>query len=140
MDSKFSVAIHTLVMVSEYTSTINSEDIANSVKTNSSYIRKIVALLKKANIIKTYQGKSGIILNIPKNELTLLDIYIAVQPENKKLLDVHKEANQNCPVGKHIENVLIPAFDNIEEQFYKYLKNKTLEDIINEILNKQPSI
>ncbi|WP_323702847.1 Rrf2 family transcriptional regulator [Mammaliicoccus sp. Dog046] len=133
MDSKFSVAIHTLVMVSKYSPNINSEDIANSVKTNSSYIRKIVSLLKKADIIKTYQGKSGIILNVPKEELNLLDIYLAVNNKNKKLLDVHTEANQNCPVGKHIENVLIPTFDNIEDQFYIYLKNKTLADIINEI-------
>ena len=50
MDTKFSVAIHTLIMISETDHLITSEDIAISVGTNASYIRKILALLKKEGI------------------------------------------------------------------------------------------
>ena len=50
MDTKFSVATHILILISEADKDINSRDIAESVGTNASYIRKICALLKKANV------------------------------------------------------------------------------------------
>ena len=46
MDTKFSVALHVLTMISESEKTLSSEDLARSVGTNASYIRKIITLLK----------------------------------------------------------------------------------------------
>ena len=48
MDTKFSVALHILAFISETDEEANSTTLANSVNTNSSHIRKITALLKKA--------------------------------------------------------------------------------------------
>lgn len=48
MDTKFSVAVHSLVLISESQVPINSNQIALSVGTNASYIRKILSLLKKS--------------------------------------------------------------------------------------------
>lgn len=47
MDTKFSVAVHVLILVSESSEPLNSEQMAQSVGTNASYIRKILSLLKK---------------------------------------------------------------------------------------------
>ena len=41
MDTRFSSAIHTLILISEAESPMTSEQIAVSVGTNASYIRKI---------------------------------------------------------------------------------------------------
>ena len=43
-DVKFSVAIHILVMLATSSESLNSEKLAQSVGTNPSYIRKILAL------------------------------------------------------------------------------------------------
>ena len=48
MDTKFSIAVHALILISESPNPISSDQMAQSVGTNASYIRKIPALLKKA--------------------------------------------------------------------------------------------
>ncbi len=60
MDTKFSVAVHALILISESPEPIDSEKMARSVGTNASYIRKILGLLKKAEIYDlTYQKQAG---------------------------------------------------------------------------------
>ena len=58
MDTKFAVALHILTMISEET-IASSQTLANSVGTNASYIRKILALLKNSGIITSHKGKTG---------------------------------------------------------------------------------
>ncbi|WP_161942487.1 Rrf2 family transcriptional regulator, partial [Streptococcus suis] len=48
MDTKFSVALHILTMISESKKILSSQALAESVGTNASYIRKVIALLKNA--------------------------------------------------------------------------------------------
>lgn len=51
MDTKFSVALHILAMISESDKELSSQELALSVGTNASYIRKVISLLKKADLI-----------------------------------------------------------------------------------------
>ncbi|MDU2238833.1 MAG: Rrf2 family transcriptional regulator, partial [Streptococcus mitis] len=55
MDTKFSVALHILTMISESKETLSSQALAISVGTNASYIRKVIALLKNADLIHSQQ-------------------------------------------------------------------------------------
>ena len=71
MDTKFSVAVHILILISESPPPINSDQIAMSVGTNASYVRKILALLKKAGIVHGHQGISGYSLLFAPKRLTL---------------------------------------------------------------------
>ena len=64
MDTKFSVAVHVLILISEAPAPVSSEQMAESVGTNASYIRKILALLKKAEIVDSHRGISGYSLTI----------------------------------------------------------------------------
>lgn len=100
MDTKFSIALHVLAYIEETNNTVTSELLAKSVGTNASHIRKILALLKDADIIESQQGKKGIVLKIKANELSLDKIYFGVYPE-KELLHVHDTANPDCPVGNY---------------------------------------
>ena len=79
MDVKFSVAIHTLVMISESEKALSSQALATSVGTNASYIRKIISLLKTAGLVSSHQGRSGYQLTKSPEEITLLEIYYAAQ-------------------------------------------------------------
>ena len=72
MDTKFSVAVHILILISESPSPINSDQMAESVGTNASYIRKILALLKKADIVDGHRGVSGYDMTVLPEQLTLL--------------------------------------------------------------------
>lgn len=134
MDTKFSVAVHVLILISESPDPMNSEQMAGSVGTNASYVRKILALLKKAEIIEGHRGVSGYNLTITPEQLTLLRIYQAVMEEPKiHLLDVHQNSNDQCVVGRHIRPVLTGMFEDLEESFARSLAGKTLADCIDDI-------
>ena len=132
MDTKFSIALHVLAYIEETNNTVTSELLAKSVGTNASHIRKILALLKDADIIESQQGKKGIVLKIKANELSLDKIYFGVYPE-KELLHVHDTANPDCPVGATIKEALLPIFEESEKQLILSLKSKTLNSLIEDM-------
>ena len=123
-----------LILISESTVPINSDQMAESVGTNASYIRKILALLKKAEIVDGRRGISGYSLTVAPHQLTLLQIYQAVTDEQKiHLLDIHQNPSDQCIVGHHIKPVLTGMFTDIEEGFACSLADKTLADCIADI-------
>ena len=134
MDNKFSSAIHTLILISESDKPLTSEDIAGSVGTNASYIRKIIGLLKKKYIIESHLGISGFALKPKSEDLTLLQIYQAVNvTERPSLFDLHQNPNDACVVGRHIKPVLTGMFVEMEDAFARLLAEKTLADCIGEM-------
>ena len=131
MDNKFSSAVHTLILIAESDKPLTSEDIAGSVGTNASYIRKIIVLLKKKDIIESHRGVSGFALKPKSENLTLLQIYQAVNgTERPCLFDLHQNPNDKCIVGRHIKPVLNGMFAEMEDTFAQSLAKKTLADCI----------
>ncbi len=134
MDTKFSVAVHILILISEAPNPLNSDQIAGSVGTNASYIRKILSLLKKSGMIDSHRGVSGYVLTTTPDRITLLGIYQAVMDESQiHLLDIHQNPNDQCVVGRHIRPMLTGMFEGIEEAFARELSHKTLSDCIETI-------
>ena len=131
MDYKLSSALHILVLVSEADSPMSSEEIAVSVGTNPSYIRKITVLLKKADILISHQGKRGFSLLGDPDQITLFMIYQAIyETDHVTLFDIHHNPNDECIVGKHIKPVLSALFRDGENETEAKLKRMTLNDII----------
>ena len=129
MDTKFSSAIHMLILISEAETPMTSEEIAVSVGTNASYIRKVTGLLKKRGIIESRQGATGYQLLVKPEELTLYEVYQAVsETEQVHVFDLHQNPNDQCIVGKHIRPVLTDVFRSIEEKAEQELRNTTLRD------------
>lgn len=131
MDTRFSAAIHTLVLISEAETPMSSEAIAASVGTNPSYIRKLTAALKKGGIIESHRGVSGFALKKAPEAVTLLQIYLAVSEKAAlHLFDLHQNPNDACIVGRHIAPVLSGMFAELEKQTAKMLAGKTLADCV----------
>lgn len=129
MDTRFSSAIHTLILVSEAETPMTSDQIAVSVGTNGSYIRKLTGLLRRSGILESRQGVSGFRLLIPPEELSLFQIYEAVtEEESVHLFDLHQNPNDECIVGKHIQPMLKDVFRDVETQAEQRLKSTTLAD------------
>ena len=134
MDTKFSSAIHMLILISEAETPMTSEEIAVSVGTNASYIRKVTGLLKKKGIIESRKGVSGFQLVINPEELTLYEVYQAVsEAEQIHVFDLHQNPNDQCIVGKHIRPVLTDVFRSIEEKAEQELRSITLRDCMDKM-------
>ncbi|XME01357.1 Rrf2 family transcriptional regulator [Lachnospiraceae bacterium C1.1] len=136
MDTRFSSAIHILILISEAEKPLSSEHIASSVGTNASYIRKITGLLKKGKIIESKQGVSGFKLRIPAEELSFYKIYCAVyESDQYHVFDMHQNPNDECIVGRRIKPVLTEQFTEIEEKAMEEFKRRTLADVIESMKN-----
>lgn len=130
-DTRFSSAIHTLIMIAGAETPLTSEQIANSVGTNPSYIRKLTALLKKGGIIEGRPGVGGFLLRVSPEALTLYDIYRAIYETGQvHVFDLHQNANDACIVGRHIKPVLTQAFGAMEEKAEAELKAQTLSSLM----------
>ena len=131
MDTRFSSAIHTLIMIAGAETPMTSDQIAKSVGTNASYIRKITGLLKKQGIIDSRQGISGFTLHVEPEKLSLLRIYQAIaETEEVHVFDLHQNPNDECIVGRHIQPVLTDVFRGIEEKAEQELNNTSLADCL----------
>lgn len=131
MDTKFSVAIHILVMVSESKEQLSSQALATSVGTNASYIRKVIGLLKNAGLLLSQQGKSGYALSKSPSDITLFEIYQATQEvQHIQLFQIHQHANPACPVGKNIGGAVSPIFNKAERELESELSQESLADVI----------
>ena len=120
-----------MILISESEKPLISEEIAASVGTNASYIRKIIGLLKKKDIVESRRGVGGFTIKPEAEELTLLQIYQAVnETETPRIFDLHQNPSDECIVGRHIKPVLTDMFAQIEDTFSRALGSKTLADCI----------
>lgn len=77
------------------------------------FVYKILKKLEKKEIVKSFRGSNGgYALKKSIRELTLLDIYFAVEPEfymiecmNPKKPCIHNQADSGCAVHKELERI-----------------------------------
>ncbi len=132
MDTRFSSAIHTLILISESETPINSNTIAHSVGTNASYIRKLTSRLAKAGFIESSRAAGGFTLTMPAQKISLRDIYCAVTDTDQiQLFDIHQNPNDQCDVGAHITPTLQQVFARQQEALDHELAATSLADCIN---------
>ncbi len=134
MDTRFSSAIHILIMIAGSAQPLTSETIANSVGSNPSYIRKVTGLLKKKGILDSRQGIHGFSLLVPPEALSLCSIYQAINESDEvHVFDLHQNPNDACVVGRHIRPVLAETFRGIEEKAERQLRQTTLADCMDKM-------
>ena len=138
ISSRFSVAVHILSILSiEKEKLCTSEWIAGSVNTNPVIIRRVTGMLKKAGLVNVNSGSGGSYLLKPVEDITLLDIYKAVDVvEEGQLFQIHEQPNVLCPIGANIEFVLEIILHKAQGAMEDVLKNFTMKDIVEGLLKK----
>jgi Rrf2 family protein len=134
-DTRFSVSIQIMMTLAYHQNELlSSEALASTLKTNATFIRKLVSHLVSAGLIDSFRGKSGgIKLAKLPNQISLKDIYEA-STETKKLLAVHqKPVLKHCPVSCCIEDVVQNIADDIEKTTKQYLSKKYLSDLMKKV-------
>ena len=130
-DTRFSSAVHLLILVSEAESPMSSAQIAESIGSNPSWVRKLAASLRKAGIITSHPGQAGFKLAVPTDELPLLDVYqAACGQEAVRVFEAHRNPSDACIVGRHIQPVVWALFADVDEAASRALREKTLADCI----------
>lgn len=134
--TKLSDAVHIMAFIAihqEYD--LSSTVIADSIQTNPAFVRQIMMKLKKAGLMSSVNGHAKPSLAKPTEEITLLDIYKAVEG-NKPLLHLDTHTNPDCGVGVNIQLALADYYAQIQKEIEQSMQNITLQDIISSFFNR----
>jgi len=132
ISSRFTVALHIFTCVDTFKENykVTSDFLAASINTNPVIIRKILAKLKKAGLIKVARGTGGITLTRDLSEISFFDVYQAIEPlEGGDLFRFHEAPNPDCPVGRNIHALLDDKLKAIQTAMEDELKKYTLADL-----------
>ncbi|HEY0981087.1 MULTISPECIES: Rrf2 family transcriptional regulator [unclassified Schlesneria] len=131
---QFSVAIHMMAALAEhYGEAVRSDQLAASVKADSSFIRRSLSKLAKAGLVETTRGRNGACsLARPPEEITLLDIYRASGAPPPFSIH-HYDVQEKCSVSVHIKFCLGDVLDKVRLSFEETLSKTTLADIISDL-------
>ena len=133
--SKFTVAVHILTCIEVFGGQmrVTSEFLSGSTGVNAVIIRNVLGLLREAGIVETRQGSGGAHLTRSLDEITLYDIYLAVECiDDDGLFRFHENPNAQCPVGRNIHKVMDSRLAAAQTAMENELKNTTLADIVTE--------
>lgn len=134
ISSRFTIAVQVLtcIEVLKDDMPMNSETIAGSVGVNPVIIRNIFRMLKKAGLIEVQRGgNGGVSLAKPMDEITLLDVYKAVDSvEADSLFHFQENPSANCPVGKNIHTVMDWRLDEIQDAMEQKMQSMRLSEVI----------
>src|ERR1044071_8354612 len=129
-NSRFAVSVHILAYLAfRQGAAVPSTEIASSVDTNPVVIRRILSALVKARLVTATKGASGgfALASAPGN-ISLLEIYRAVEPKPNHGMD-HFAPNHRCPVGAKIESILRGVFFKAQAGMEAELAHVSLADI-----------
>jgi Rrf2 family protein len=129
-NSRFAASLHILAYLAfRKDAAVPSAEIAGSVDTNPVVIRRLLAAFVKAKLVAAHKGATGgFTLARPAAEITLLDIYHAVEPDPAHGLK-RFTPNHKCPVGARIEQILHGVFDRAQAAMEGELAKVSLADV-----------
>ncbi len=134
LDQRFYMSVHLMTALAfdgwEKGKLSPSEQLARSLKTNPTVVRRLIARLADAGLLKAYKGKKGgVELARCPDEVTLEDIYLA-SSENPGLLRAPKRSpRRQCPVSCSMGPLMKDVFEGVERNSREYLRGWTLADL-----------
>ncbi len=134
LDTRFSVSIHILsVLAFHRGEKLNSETLAQSIRTNPAFVRRLMARLTQAGLIESKRGKSGgVHLARCPDQISLREIYTAAQ--GRPLLDrAQKDPEQDCPVSCAMGKIIDDVFGGVEDSVLEHLSKIRLSQLVEKI-------
>lgn len=139
VDTRFSLSVHVMMTLAynKEDQLVNSEYLSGVLKTNATFVRKIVSRLVDAELVESFRGKGGgIKIARSPSEISLSEIYAAAV-EEKCLVSTHKRpVFKACPVSCSMDGILHDIVDGIEDSTKAYLSRLYLSDLLKKVQKK----
>ena len=135
ISSRVAVAVHVLAYLAwKRSEGCTSERIAASVNTNPVVVRRIMGALRNAGMVTVQPGVGGgAQLARDPREITLLDVYRAVE-DRDELFSLHpQQPKRDCSIGGNIQAVLQGVFCRARTAMEQVLDEVTIEDVGREV-------
>lgn len=136
--SRLPIAVHILLCIEHFQGQYKttSEFLAGSVNVNPVIIRKTLGQLKRAGLVNVEAGVGGAQLARKPEEITLRDVFTAVEGEEETLFRFHEHPNPECPVGRNVHGLLDARLDNARVAMEHSLEQVTLRDLLEELKHR----
>ena len=131
--SKFTVAVHILTCIDVFDGQmrVTSDFLSGSTGVNAVIVRNVLGQLRNAGIVETRQGSGGAHLAKALDEITLYDIYKAVDcVDDEGLFHFHENPNAECPVGRNIHKAMDGRLKAAQAALENELKSTTLAQVV----------
>ena len=131
--SKFTVAVHILTCIDIFGGQmrVTSDVLSGSTGVNAVIVRNVLGQLRNAGIVETRQGSGGAHLAKALDEITLYDIYKAVDcVDDEGLFHFHENPNADCPVGRNIHKAMDGRLEAAQSALENELKSTTLAQVV----------
>lgn len=134
-NSRFRTAMHALAVIAYVErQQATSDQIAASVATDASVVRRLLSALRESGLVQTVGGRfGGYALGRSSARISLLDVYRAVGPDTLFPMPDRKP-NADCPVGARIHGVLDDPLDAAHAALEQRLAATSLADVMQRIL------
>jgi len=121
-----SIGMHGMVLIARAGETINVQRIAEVTGSSRHHVAKVMQRLVKEGFLSSNRGPSGgFKLNIQPDEITLLQIYEAIEGHVKVLNCPHEK--QVCPFGKCLLGTVVTE---MTQSFRDHLSTQKLADLM----------
>ncbi|MBP3793407.1 MAG: Rrf2 family transcriptional regulator [Ruminococcus sp.] len=131
--SKFTAAVHILTCIDVFGGQmrVTSDFLSGSTGVNAVIVRGVLGQLRNAGIVETRQGSGGAHLAKALDEITLYDIYKAVDCiDDEGLFHFHENPNVDCPVGRNIHKAMDGRLKAAQAALENELKSTTLAQVV----------
>lgn len=135
--SRLTIALHIFACIDTFKDDykLTSDFLASSVNVNPVVIRRILGQLKSAGLVNVTRGSGGCEIAKPLTEITMLDVYRAVDCVESDSLFHHENPNPECPVGRNIHSILDEKLLRVQNAMEHEMQNITLAEIERDLQN-----
>ena len=135
VDTRFSVSVHIMISLAFHQDELmSSESLSQVLKTNPTFIRKLVTRLVEAGLVESFRGKGGgIKIAKDPSEISLKDIYTASIEEKPLVCTPTKPVTKHCPISCSMKNIMGNIVEGVENSTRSYLSRIYVSDLLKEV-------
>lgn len=141
MNSRFTMAAHLLAMLAhaeqQRRGPVTSAQFAESIQTNPVVVRRLLSELTRAGLVSAKRGVGGgVTLAKRPADITLFDVYSAVD-EGEELFGRHPSGpNPECMIGPHVAEYLDGISRRAMAALEESLRGVTVAAMFNDLLER----
>lgn len=143
ISTRFPLAVQTVMIIAALSETqkINSDIIAESTGVNAVIIRNIFKSLKQANMILVSPGPGGAKLAQNPDNITLWDIFAAVEPmDTENIFKSYEQSSEHSKIGGNIYELLKDHLDDGITALKTELSKVTITTMGIELQGRMPEL
>ena len=132
-NKNFSISIQVCVYMSyKGKERYASNELAESVKTNPVVIRRLLASLKRAGLVKSANGpKGGFSLGKPPEKMTLWELYLGTREGD---FFNRPKPNPDCVVSSNLKYLVEETFQEAELAMKPVFEDTTIKDLSEKLI------